>query len=240
MPIITTNAIVLSSLKFGDTSLIVKCFTQQDGLKSYLIKGVLKAKKGGLKVAYFQPLNQVKLVANHNSKNTLNSIKEIQILQPYQTIYQDVVKQSITFFLSEVVSNVIQEEEANEELFSFLETSFLWLDTHEKIANFHLIFLLKLTHFLGFYPDISEFEKNGFHLLEGFFTEATFDKNVISGNDVVQFKKLLNTSFENSNQLSFSKSERQQVLQVLISYYKLHIDSFRNPKSLEVLEAVFR
>ncbi|MDP5092182.1 MAG: DNA repair protein RecO [Polaribacter sp.] len=239
MPIITTNAIVLNSLKFGDTSLIVKCFTQQDGVKSYMVRGILKAKKGGLKVAYFQPLTQVKLVANHNTKNTLNTIKEIQVLQPYQTIYQDIVKQSITFFLSEVVSNVIQEEEANEDLYGFLESSFYWLDAHEKIANFHLVFLLKLTSFLGFYPDISEAEKQGFHLLEGFFTDETYDKNVISGNDFFQFKKLLNTSLENSDQLSFSKSERQQVLQVLISYYKLHIDSFRNPKSLDVLEAVF-
>jgi DNA repair protein RecO (recombination protein O) len=240
MPIITTNAIVLSSLKFGDTSLIVKCFTQLDGVKSYMVRGVLKAKKGGLKVAYFQPLTQVKLVANHNTKNTLNTIKEIQVLQPYQTIYQDIVKQSITFFLSEVVSNVIQEEEANDSLYVFLETSFNWLDSHEKIANFHLVFLLKLTNFLGFYPDISDIEKNGFHLLEGFFTDETVDKNVISGNDFHQFKKLLNTNFENIEQLLYSKSERQQVLQVLISYYKLHIDSFRNPKSLDVLEVVFR
>ncbi|WP_445749056.1 DNA repair protein RecO [Polaribacter sp.] len=239
MPIITTNAIVLSSLKFGDSSLIVKCFTQQDGVKSYMVRGILKAKKGGLKVAYFQPLTQLKLVANHNTKNTLNTIKEIQVLQPYQTIYQDIVKQSITFFLSEVVSNVIQEEETNEELYTFLESSFHWLDTHEKIANFHLVFLVKLTSFLGFYPDTSEVDKKGFHLQEGFFTDETYDKNVISGNDFFHFKKLLNANFENCDQLSFSKFERQQVLQVLISYYKLHIDSFRNPKSLDVLEAVF-
>ena len=98
MPIISTNAIVLSSLKFGDTSLIVKCFTQQEGLKSYLVRGVLKPKKGGLKVAYFQPLTQLKIIANHNTKGTLHTIKEIQVYNSYQFMYQDVVKQSITFF----------------------------------------------------------------------------------------------------------------------------------------------
>lgn len=240
MPIITTNAIVLSSLKYGDTSLIVKCFTQLDGVKSYLVRGVLKHKKGGVKVAYFQPLTQVKLVANHNTKNTLNTLKEIQVLFPYQTIYQDVVKQSVAFFLSEIVSNVIQEEEANEALYAFLETSFIWLDAHNKIANFHLLFLLKLSSFLGFYPDTSETGKVGFHLLDGYFTEATLDKNVILGNECFQFKKLLQTDFENLDHLSYNKSERQLVLQTLISYYKLHIDNFRNPKSLDVLEAVFR
>ena len=146
MPIISTNAIVLSSLKFGDTSLIVKCFTQQEGLKSYLVRGVLKSKKGGLKVAYFQPLTQLKIIANHNTKGTLHTIKEIQVYNSYQSIYQDVVKQSIAFFLSEVVSNVIQEEEANDALYEFLETSFSWLDSREKIANFHLVFLLNFNH----------------------------------------------------------------------------------------------
>jgi DNA repair protein RecO (recombination protein O) len=240
MPIISTNTIVLSSLKFGDTSLIVKCFTQQEGLKSYLVRGVLKSKKGGLKVAYFQPLTQLKIVANHNTKGTLHTIKEIQVYNSYQSIYQDVVKQSIAFFLSEVVSNVIQEEEANDALYEFLETSFRWLDSHEKIANFHLVFLVKLTSFLGFYPDTSEADKKGFHLLEGFFTDKTYDKNVISGNECVQFKKLLETNFENLESLTFTKSEKQMVLQTLITYYKLHVDSFRNPKSLDVLEAVFR
>lgn len=240
MPIITTNAIVLNSLKFGDTSLIVKCFTQQDGLKSYMVRGILKAKKGGIKVAYFQPLTQVKIVANHNTKNTLNSIKEIQVFQPYQTIYQDVAKQSIAFFLSEVVSNVIQEEEANKELYAFLETSFHWLDIHEKVANFHLIFLLKLTSFLGFYPDTSSSEKNGFDLVEGCFTDKIYDKNVISGDVFMLFKKLLTITFENSERVLHTKDDRKKVLQILISYYKSHIDSFRNPKSLDVLEAVFQ
>jgi DNA repair protein RecO (recombination protein O) len=240
MPIISTNTIVLSSLKFGDTSLIVKCFTQQEGLKSYLVRGVLKSKKGGLKVAYFQPLTQLKIVANHNTKGTLHTIKEIQVYNSYQSIYQDVVKQSIAFFLSEVVSNVIQEEEANDALYEFLETSFTWLDSHEKIANFHLVFLLNLSSFLGFYPDTSDREKQGFHLLDGFFTDPSYDKNVISGNECVQFKKLLETNFENLESLTFTKSEKQMVLQTLITYYKLHVDSFRNPKSLDVLEAVFR
>ena len=115
MATITTKAIVLSSLKYSDTSLIVKCYTEQEGIKSYIIKGILKAKKGGIKVAYFQPLTQLILVANHSSKSSLNTLKEVQILNPYKTIYRDIVKQSVVLFLSEVLANSIQEEEKNEE-----------------------------------------------------------------------------------------------------------------------------
>jgi DNA repair protein RecO (recombination protein O) len=239
MAVITTNAIVLSSLKYGDTSLIVKCYTQEEGVKTYLIRGVLKPKKSGLKAAYFQPLTQLRIVANHNSKNTLNSIKELQIIHPYKTFHTDIVKQSVVLFLSEVLSNSIQEEEQNLALYEYLETAFIWLDLHDRVANFHLLFLLNLTGFLGFYPDTSEKNKKGFDLLEGIFSDQIHEKNVISKNDFYQFKKLLGIIFDTLENVTYSKEERQLVLQVIIQYFKLHLDSFRNPKSLQVLETVF-
>lgn len=239
MPIINTKAIVLHSLKYSDTSLIVKCFTEQEGLKSYLVRGVLKPKKKGIKAAYFQPLNQLQLVANHNTKSTLHSLKEVHVHNPYKSIHLDIVKQSVVLFLSEVLTNAIQEEEQNKTLFLFLENAFSWLDMNDKIANFHLLFLLNLTNFLGFYPDTSNKEALGFNLLEGNFSSNTFDKNVISGNEFYQFKKLLGINFDDIEQVSFSKKERQLVLQTIIKYFKLHLDNFKSPKSLQVLETVF-
>ncbi|UAM98196.1 DNA repair protein RecO [Polaribacter litorisediminis] len=239
MAIVNTKAIVLSAIKYGDTSLIVKCYTEEEGVKTYLIRGVLKPKKKGIKVAYFQPLTQLKMVANHNSKNTLNAIKEVQVHHPYKTIHSDIVKQSMVLFLSEVLSSSIQEEEQNKTLYAYLETAFIWLDTHDKIVNFHLLFLLNLTGFLGFYPDLSEKDKIGFNLLEGNFSDSTQDKNVIYRNDFYQFKKLLGINFNRLETVTYSKDERQLVLQVIIKYYALHLDSFRNPKSLQILETVF-
>ena len=239
MAIVHTKAIVLSSLKYSDTSLIVKCFTEQEGLKSYLIRGVLKPKKKGIKAAYFQPLNQLQIVANHSSKSNLHSLKEVHVNQPYKTIHADIVKQSVVLFLSEVLANSIQEEEQNMSLFSYLENAFSWLDLNDKIANFHLLFLLNLTSYLGFYPDISNPSASSFDLLEGNFCESALHKNVISGNELYQFKKLLGIKFDTIEQVSFSKKERQLVLQTIIAYFRLHLGSFKNPKSLQVLETVF-
>lgn len=239
MGIISTKAIVLSSLKFGDTSLIVKCYTEEEGVKSYLLRGVLKPKKTGVKAAYFQPLTQLKIIANHNTKGSLNSIKEVQVVNPYKTIHTDIVKQSVVFFLSEILASSIQEEEQNITLYSYLETAFIWLDVHDKIANFHLLFLLNLTGFLGFYPDTSKKDKIGFNLLEGNFSNNTADKNVLFKNDFHQFKKLLGINFDSIENVSYSKDERQLVLQMIIEYFKLHLDSFRKPKSLQVLETIF-
>ncbi|MCL4115237.1 UNVERIFIED_CONTAM: hypothetical protein GTU68_027275 [Idotea baltica] len=239
MAIVVTKSIVLSTLKYSDSSLIVKCYTEEEGLKSYLIKGILKAKKSGIKAAYFQPLTLLKIVANHNNKGTLNAIKEVQVSIPYKTVYKDIVKQSVVLFLSEVLSYAIKEEEENKALFEYLETSLVWLDVHDKIANFHLLFLLNLTRFLGFYPDLSEKEKLGFNLIEGNFTNYNTHKNTISGNEFYQFKKLLGINFDSIENVSFSKQERQTVLKIIIRYFELHLDGFRNPKSLQILEAVF-
>lgn len=239
MAVISTKAIVLSSLKYSDSSLIVKCYTFEEGVKSYLIRGILKAKKGGLKVAYFQPLNQLKMVVNHNNKGALNSIKEVHITYPYKSIYTNIVKQSIVLFLSEILSNCIQEEEENTALFDYLETALIWLDVHDQVADFHLLFLLGLTRFLGFYPDISDSDKSGFNLLEGNFTNATYQKNVVAGNDFYQFKKLLGIDFDDISKGFFNKKERQSLLKIIIQYFELHLDGFRTPKSLQILESVF-
>lgn len=239
MAVITTKAIVLSSLKYGDSSLIVKCLTSKEGVKTYLVRGVLKSKKGKIKAAYFQPLTQLNIQASHNNKGNLNSIKEIQVSTPYQSIYTSVFKQTIVLFLSEVLSSSIQEEEENQSLFSYIETSLIWLDTHDKISNFHLFFLLNLTKFLGFYPDTSESNLEYFNLIEGNFTNSTYEKEVISGENLFHFLKLLGTNFDSIDSIKFSKKERQQILGVIIRYFELHLDGFRNPKSLGVLETVF-
>nr|WP_313809661.1 recombination protein O N-terminal domain-containing protein [Allomuricauda sp.] len=95
---VSTKAIVLSSLKYGDTSLIVKMFTQSDGLKSYLLKGVLSAKRGKLKPAYFLPLMQLEIVASHKNKGTLERILETKVLAPYKSLHTDIVKNSVVLF----------------------------------------------------------------------------------------------------------------------------------------------
>ncbi len=238
MPVVTTKAIVLNALKFSDTSLIVKCFTEVEGVKSYMLRGVLKSKKGKLKPAYFQPLTQLQITASHSNKNTLNSIKEAQVVYHYETIYTSIVKQSIVLFLSEILSGIIKEEEENRRLFEYLEAGLIWLDTHDSIANFHLLFLLNLTRFLGFYPDVQQ-GNMGFSLLEGRFTNTFIDKTTISGDELISFKKLLGINFDAIHKISFNKKERQRVLQIIIRYFELHLDGFKKPKSLSVLETVF-
>ena len=239
MATISTKAIVISAIKYSDSSLIVKLYTQEKGLVSYMLKGVLKSKKGKLKTAYFQPLTQLNIVASHQEKRGLQTLKEANVIHVYNSIYTSVVKQSIVLFLSEILSSAIQEEENNKQLYEYLESSLIWFDSHQQISNFHLLFLLNLTKFLGFYPDVSNSHFNSFHLGEGFFTENMNEKEIIKGSELNQFKKLLGINFDNVENINFSKTQRQQLLQMLIRYFELHLGGFRKPKSLAVLEVVF-
>lgn len=235
---VTTKAIVISSIKYRESSLITTCYTQKFGIKKYLLKGVLKSKKGKLKAAYFHPLMQLSLIANHNTKGHLNFIKEVEIEQYYHHIYSNIKKQTIALFIAEILYYSIKEEEANKTLFKYLETSFLWLDTKEDTSNFHLLFLLNLTKYLGFYPELQNKQYNYFNMLEGKFQNKITPCS-ISDEKLYQFKKLLGINFDALNTIKFNSQSRQEVLTVLIQYFELHLSGFKKPKSLNVLKSVF-
>ena len=235
--LVKTKAIVISSIKYQEKSLIVKCFTESDGLKSYFVQSAFSSKKSNQKIAYFQPLTLLEIEASHKNKGTLEHFKEIKLATAYQTINTDVIKSTIVIFLSEMLHHSIQEEEKNESLFTFLETALIWLDTHEETSNFHIILLLEVTKFLGFYPDTSEIEGNHFEMKEGYFTPF-LGTSCLSEHETFLFKKLIALKFD-SDQKVFAGIERQILLKILLEYYSIHLDGFKKPKSLEVLKEIF-
>lgn len=236
---VSTKAIVLSSLKYGDTSLIVRAYTQSDGLKSYLIKGVLASKKGKLKAAHFQPLTQLELTANHKNKGTLESIKEAKVINPYITLHTDIVKNSMVLFIAEMLGNSIHEQEKDLSLYNYLEFALDWLDKNRLIANFHLVFLLNLTKYLGFYPEEPTGKKNYFDLVDGQFISAPSLNPLIEKENVMHFKRLLGINFDALSTIKIGKTNRESLLKSVILYFELHLHGFRKPKSLAVLNAVF-
>ncbi len=243
--LVKTKAIVLTSLKFGESDLIVKCFTEE-GIKTYLLKRILKTinKKPNrsfrkLNTSYFQPLTQLNILANHNNKGTLNSIKEARISFLYQSISTNVFKQAIAFFLAETLSYALYEEEKNPRLFQYIETAFIWLDTHDRTANFHLLFLLNLTKYLGFYPQLENKNYDYFDLSEGHFINTKPKANFIFGEKLILFKSLIGINFDVIGKLQLNSKSRIIMLDILLEYYELHLSGFRKPKSLSVLKEVF-
>lgn len=233
---IKTRAIVISSLKYQEKNLIVKCFTLSHGIKSYFVRNVFLSKKSPQKIAFFQPLSFLEIEAFHRNKGALESFKELKINAPFHSIRSNIYKSTITLFVSEVLNSAIVEEEKNEDLFLFLETALFWLDSHDYISNFHIILLLEMSKFMGFYPaeilDLSFFDMN-----EGVFVEHK-SINSLSEQETKLLKKSLELKFETKEKI-FNSSERQVLLRIIMDYYSIHLSGFRKPKSLEVLKTIF-
>ncbi|WP_430411225.1 DNA repair protein RecO [Kordia sp.] len=238
--LVTTKAIVISTIKYGDAGVIVKCFTASDGIKSYMLRGILKSRKGKLKIAYFQPLMQLEIVANHKNKGSLEYIKDVKSVYPYTSIHTNISKSAIVLFLSEVLNYSIQEEEKNDALFKFIENALQWLDIHDEIANFHLVFLVQLTKYFGFYPETENIQKNYFDLQEGQFLDNLTLNECITGEILTSFKQLLGIKFDAQHTIMLSSHRRNEILAIFIQYFKLHLQGFRQPKSMEVLHEVFK
>ncbi|MEZ4853030.1 DNA repair protein RecO [Flavobacterium sp.] len=234
--LIKTKAIVLSAIKYQEKSLIVKCLTHTDGVKSYFVANAFTGKKNQQKNAFFQPLNLLEIEANHKNKGTLERFKEIKLAHPQHAIHQNIFKATIVLFLSEVLHTALKEEGNNQNLFIFLETAILWLENHDEVANFHLITLLQLTKYLGFYPQQNS-DKPYFELTEGVFVDFP-SPSCLDLDQTLLFKKLTQLKFDDEQKV-FSAHQRQLLLKIIIDFYSLNIDGFKKPKSLEVLKEVF-
>ena len=236
---IRTKAIVLSTLKYGDNSLIAKAFTSEAGLQSFMLKGILRSRKGKLKTAFFQPLTQLEIIASTSRSGKLGYIQEALLSYPYTTVHADIRKSTIALFLSEVLGQSIREQDPDPSLFQFLEASLQWLDQHDKIANFHIGFLIALTRHLGFYPDTNNLQAPFFDLIEGAFCNEPSLNPCMGGVELGHFRAFLGTNFDAIHTIRLTQKQRQKLLSQLVSYFEVHLHGFSKPRSLVVLDAVF-
>ena len=240
--LVKTNAIVISTIKYGDSSLITRCYCKELGLKSFMLKGILTSKKGGLKKSLFQPLNLINISTQikNQSNQKLNFIREGSLKVHFKEIPLKIKKNAIALFISEVISRVIYEEgNPNIALYSFLENSIMRLEKDEFSAVFHLKFLTLLSDQLGFYPNLMCQEKEFFDIESGCFCENSNSKYAVGGETVRVFKGLLRINFDDIAQIKISNTLRIKVLDFLIDYFNIHLPRFGKIKSIAVLHEIF-
>jgi len=237
--LVNTSAIVLSKIKYGDSHVILSCYTKLIGLQTYLLKGVLKQRKGKFKPAYLQPLTQVQLTTDYKPNRSLQSLKELKPLIHYKSLHTNILKSAIVIFLSEVLVQLLKEEEENIILYTFLSTSLEWLDAQESAPNFHLLFLLDITKYLGFYPDTTDIHFEYFNLEAGKFEFSKHSLYTISDNNLTLLKQLLGIKFDTLNHVKMNAKQRHDILNMILLYYELHLGGFKKPKSLQILNQVF-
>jgi DNA repair protein RecO (recombination protein O) len=239
-----TKGIVLRTVKYGETSIIVTIFTELFGVQSYLINGVrTAAKKGTGKASSFQPSAILDLVVYHNELKHLNRIKEFKWEVMYQHILSDVRKNAVALFMIELLTKCLKQPEPNPDLFHFTVDCFLHLDKSRMavMANLPLFFALHLPYHFGFrMTDNYSEEKRFLDLQDGkFVTEQPRHPHFLEDKQAAITSQLLKVmQLQELEDIKLNHEFRRNLLFVYETYYKLHIQDFGSMKSLPVLREV--
>ncbi|MCW5917458.1 MAG: DNA repair protein RecO [Ferruginibacter sp.] len=239
-----TKAIILQTVKYGETSLVVTALTCRFGLQTYLINGVRTQKKGGTKAGMFQPAAVLDMVVYHQDQKNLQRVKEASWAILFHHLFSDVIKNNIALFMIELLHKSIRQPEENTHLFDFTEDALLHLDTAEPAgaANFPLFFSLHLTHFLGFRPQSNPNLTPPFYLdlSEGtFIKEPPPHSHFLDTSMAETISELLKMQHPGELvQLPLNKQVRRTLLHAMEEYYTLHIPGFKKLRTLQVLNEV--
>lgn len=243
-PLHKTKGLVLRSVKYGDTSLVVTVFTELFGLQSYIVSGVRKAtKKGSGPANLFQPGALLDLVVYHSSSKSLQRIKEFQWSVLYIELFSSVPKHSVCLFMVELLHRSLKQPEPNPELFYFMEDCLLGLDKSSDavMANIPLFYAIHLAFFFG-YRLVDEREEEGswLDLREGrFVSDAPMHPDFLEPADAAAVLQLLRVMhLEELSEVRLNRDTRRRLLQAIEMYYRLHQPDFVSLRSLPVLRAV--
>ena len=234
------QGIVLQSIRYGDTSLIVKVYTRDFGLQSYMIKGAL-SRTSKSRAAFFQPLNVIEFVTGgKNLHGALGYVKDVQMAFFYQTLFSEMKKSAILMYVAELLSKSLTEQEQNLTLYDFILHSLQWLDlTDENYANFPLFFTLELSRFLGFYPKTNEASLPFFDMMEGHFVgTAPIHPYYLEGDSAFILSAMLNQDLEKAMQMPLNVVQRRNLLDGIITFMRLHAPFLKSLQSHEVLQTV--
>ncbi|MEL6864252.1 MAG: DNA repair protein RecO [Bacteroidota bacterium] len=238
--LIKTRGIIFRSVKYGETSFITDIYTEEKGLRNFIISGVRRP-KSTVSAGLLQVMSLVDMVTYYREDKEMNRIKEIKAAHIYTQTPFDMMRSAVGMFMVELARKTIREKEENKALFNFLYGSFKYLDeTKDSVANLHLKFMLDLTVFAGFLPNGQYSEQYPyFDLQEGEFTaDEPMHFHYLQPESSQLMSQLLFAETTDCHQFTISREQRRSLLRSLIDFYRLHIDNFPKLNTHEILEEV--
>ena len=236
-----TRAIVLYQVNYSDTYSIVSLFTEAFGPVSYLTAKT-KGKTTRVPKSLFHPLSVVEVEVEHRNLREIQRLKEAQSHIPLMAILNNPVKSTICIFLAELIGKVAKDMQPDQRLFDFMLQSIRLLELVEKdYANFHLVFMIRLSRFLGFYPDSGGYRPGMyFDLRNGvFMSNKPPHAQFLLPDESRIFYNLLRMNYDNMALFRFSGNERKAIIYRMLDYYQVHLHRLPEIKSLEILHEVF-
>ena len=235
------RGIVLNTIRYSDKHNIVHIYTDGRGLMSFAVP-LGKTQTARMRNAMLMPLSLIDLEAGVRNGRDLSILREVRRNYPLATLYSDPIKNAIALFISELLAHVIQEPEGNDYLFRYIEQSVQLLEqTPDQIANFHICFLYHLGAHLGIQPNIESYRKGyWFDMTDGVFVpSAEKGHALLQPNEAQVIHLLSRMTFSNMGVFRFNREERNRMLDVIISYYRLHNAAIGTLRSPDILKQLF-
>lgn len=234
-----TRGIVLHSTAYNDINAITLIYTEEFGPVSYLT-AIKPGKKNRIPKSLFYPMSVLDMEVDHQNLRQIQRIKEARSAVFLTNILSNPIKVSISLFLAEFLSKILRELEPNTLLFDFLVQSLQILDlTENGYSNFHLVFLIKLSRFLGFYPNSENTNGIYFDMKNGEFVHFKPHNQHLNLPESTVFRLLLRMDYKNMSSFRFSSNDRQMIISRILDYYRIHLVDFPPLKSLDILHEVF-
>lgn len=235
------RGVVLHTLKYGDTSMVVYLLTDVGGRRSYMVQGVRSAKGRGSKLALFQPMFAVEFEGLESPRQQMDRFREVRSGLVLQSMPFDVRKSTVALFMAEVLYRLVRESEANEPLFDFVWGSVEALDSlQEGVANFHLWFLANLSRFLGFFPGNDYASGDWFDFREGLYTKARPEHvGCMTQENARMLHDFVACDVRCLGEIGLNRRERVEFLDAMLVYYGYHLDAVHAVQSVKILQEVF-
>lgn len=237
----TTRGIVLRTVRYSDSRIIVTLFTEHYGMLSAGVRLARGGRSGG-RSALWQILNVVEMSVDYRPSNDLQKVSEASISTPWMELPYHPLKASISIFLGDFLFHSLRGEGENRPLFAFLYNSLRWLDeTDGVVANFHLLLMVRMTRFLGIWPGMECYGRNMVYDMKNacFSDTLPVHGQYLEPGDARWIPLLLNMDYSQMHRLKMSRNERWHMLDVLLRYYRLHVPSFGELQSLDILRELF-
>lgn len=237
-----TKGVVLRCVKYNDTSSILDIFTECLGRVSFIVR-LSSRSNSRMKKQLFQPLTQLEIEFDHRPSKSLQYIRNVRLIVPYTSIPFEPTKYSFLFFLAEFLYYVTNSEQNNTALYGYISNSLQWLDTTNNVcANFHLVFMMHIAKFIGFYPNLENYSFGSyFDLRSGEFSKSIpLHADYLNPFESSRIRLLMRMNYETMHIFSFNHIERNRIVELILFYYRLHISNMPSLTSFEILKDVFK
>ncbi|MGE4586314.1 MAG: DNA repair protein RecO [Mangrovibacterium sp.] len=234
----STRGIFLHYVPYTDSSVVATIYTEKFGRQTYLVNGI-RNRKSGFRLSLMQALFLLELEVYHKPGRDLQRVKEFRLSVPFSRIPFEILRSSQALLIAEVLMKCLKEEEPNPDLFRFLFHAVELLDLKEEgTANFLLLFLFKLTRYLGVCPQPPG--KGGyFDLMSATFRNQEPGHHAFLDAEMSRkFSLLYRADWSDMEQLNLKNRDRSLLIEKMLDYYRIHAGLDGQLRSLAVLKNV--